>query len=654
MIGQLHKRYLLGEYRLEPDKRLLSRGGRPVPLTEKPFQVLLYLIEHRDRYVSRAELLDSFWDGCDVYDDALRKCIGAIRKALEDQPESSRFVKTRWGGGYRYIGPLEEHLVHEETGGVEIERTRGVQVVVEEEETQFGAAADERQTTHRALVHGLPHAFRRHTKVTASALVLLAVAIGAAVLVRYRGQSAATESHPAPIRSIAVLPLRNLTGNPADEYLSDGITESLITALSKVEGLKVISRSSVFALKNRDLDPREVGRLLGVAAVLEGGVRQGVEQVHVDVRLVSALDGEVLWASDASDRANGDIFVVQDELARNVANGLRIKLSGQGGQRLAKRYTENVEAFQAYLKGRYFLNKRTPEGITKSIEYFRRAIEVDPNYALAYAGLAEGYDKAYWFMELHPKEVMAKQKEAAARAVQLDDSLAEAHVALATVYANGWDLLSAARELERAIELDPGNVDAHHNYAYRLIDLMRPDEAVAEIKRAHELDPLSVVMNIDVGEILLLARRYDEAIEALRHALEMDPHRANAHWDLAQAYAGKGMYAEAVAEHLEEFTLKGESPQAIAALKEAYTAAGWRGFWQKRLTQLSSKHNHVEPTMIALIYTDLGDKNQAFAWLEKAFQNRSPYLVGLKSSARLDLLRSDPRYDDLLRRVGLP
>jgi TolB-like protein/Tfp pilus assembly protein PilF len=487
----------------------------------------------------------------------------------------------------------------------------------------------------------------------AAAAALAAVAVGVVLLSSYRSRPASTEVKGAPVRSVAVLPLRNLAGDPEDEYLSDGITESLIGALSKVEGLKVIARGSAFTFKGREVDPREAGRQLGVESVLEGSVRREGDRVRVEARLVSTSDGRVLWASDTYDRPAGDIFAVQDEVARDVAGGLRLRLSGADGRRLAARYTDSVGAYEAYLKGRYSLNKRTPEGITKATEYFQQAIAEDPNYALAYAALAESYDKSYWFMRQHPREVLAKEREAADRALALDDSLAEAHVAMATVYANEWRLREAAAEEERAIEINPGDAEAHHNYAYRLIDLLRPEEAVAEIKRARELDPLNEVMNVDVGQILLFARRYDEAVAALRDAVEMEPGSANAHWNLAGAYERKGMYAEAVAEYAESLTLSGEGREA-AALKKAYESGGVRGFWREWLEQLKSRPGQAEPSEVANIYTELGDRNQAFAWLERAYQERSPALVGLASSPWLDALRSDPRYSDLLRRTGLP
>ena len=642
-MNRLRKRYLLNGYSLAPDEQLLSHNGQPVHLPKRPFQVLLFLVENRERFVSRAELLDRFWDGKDVYDDALRKCVGAIRKALEEPPDRARFIETRWGVGYRYIGPLQEQIIPYETAITEIEKTRGVRIVVEEEEIQ-----DAPPTVTAPRLN--PPRQRAYVKVIALALIVLAIGV-ALVTIMVSRRSRANDNSRTKIRSIAVLPLRNLTGNVAYDYLSDGLTESLITTLSEERDLTVISRGSAFSLKGKDLDPQEAGRLLKVAALLEGSLRQSGDKLRVNVRLVSTTDGKVVWATDSNDRQIGDLFAIQDDIARNLTAHLGLKPGDR--EQLARRRTGNVEAYQSYLKARYSLNQRTREGITRSIDYFQRAIELDPKYALAYAGLAEAYDKAYFFNELPPQETIAKEKAAATRALQLDDSLAEAHVAMATVYANTWDLANAAREEERAIEIDPLNVEAHHNYAYRLIDLCKPDQAIAEIKRAQELDPLNMVMNIDVGEILLFARHTDEAISALRHAVEMDPARANAHWDLGNAYEANGMYAESVAEHLEEFRLKGEAPETIGELRKAFESGGIKGFWRQRLAQLKARPGYLEPFVLVNIYLSLGDNDQVFAWLEKAYRDRNPNMVSLKSAPRHDVLRSDPRYDDLMRRVGL-
>src|SRR5437764_483955 len=451
-MNQLSKRYQLDNYWLVPDEQLLSRNEQPIHLPRKPFQVLVYLIENRDRFVSRTELLDSFWEGKDVYDDALRKSIGAIRKALDDQSTEPRFIETRWGVGYHFIGPVEEQIVREESAITEIERTRGVKIVFEEEEIHDESSMKGASVVDLARQSAFAWpALRPYARILIIVLASLSVTLGAGALFSYRRGSGTTIDRRAPVRSIAVLPLRNLTGNPSNDYLSDGVTESLITALSKVQGLKVMSRGSILTFKGKDVDALEAGKSLNVATILEGSVRQSGDQVRVDVRLVSTSDGEVLWASDSYDRSLRDIFVIQDEIARSVTNGLRIKLSSEGGQRLGKRYTDNVEAYQAYLEGRYFLNQRSADGITKGTEYFQRAIKLDPNYALAYAGLAESYDKAYQYLQLPPKEVMAKERAAAAKALTLDDSMSDAHMAMATVYANDWDLLSSAHVGDRAI-----------------------------------------------------------------------------------------------------------------------------------------------------------------------------------------------------------
>jgi TolB-like protein/DNA-binding winged helix-turn-helix (wHTH) protein len=653
MLVQDCKTYALGEYRLEPDKRLLSLNGEPVRLTNKPFQVLLYLIEHRDRLVSRNELLDRFWEGKDVYDVTLTKCTGAIRKALSDSSESPRFIETRYAEGYRYIGPLDERSAQAGTSFVEVDRTREVRIVLEEEIQTTPIEAEERfgvETLARPLASRKTNQFARPIVLTLALTIIVLVTV-AAILHFSR---AGAESGTQVIRSIAVLPLKNLTEDPAQDYFSDGMTESFISELSRIQGLKVISRASVFALKGKDIDPREVGKLLAVEAVLEGNVRKSDDRVRVAARLVSTKDGRVLWNSETYNRPLGDIFALQDEIACSVVAGLRVKLCVEGEAR--KRYTDNVEAYQAYLKGRYFLNKRTREGITKGIEYFQRASEIDANYALAYAGLADSYQKAVWFMNSPPDPLMEKARVAARRALELDETLTEAHVAMAAAYYGDWNLSSSVRETELAIRLNPGSADAHHAHAYSLITVGRPDEAISEARQALELDPLDVVMSVDVGEILLYARHYDEAIEALKTAIEMDSTRVNAHADLARAYEQERMYMEAFAEEIKSEELAGASLEAIAALKEGYVSSGMSGFWHKRLVlyKQRSRRSYLPPFHSAVAYARIGEKDHALDCLMRAYAERSPLLMGIGFLSEFDSLRSDARFSDLLRRVGLP
>lgn len=645
-----HQTYELGEFSLNIQRRELRRGEQKIHLSNKPYQVLLYLVEHRERMVSRDELLKQFWQGKEVYDETLTKCVGSIRKALDERPGTPRFIETSYGEGYRFIGPCTEQVFTAESLPAALESAK------ELPETTTETATSELPTAVSPPPEPPPYALRKPRSFTFIKTIVLLLLIFFVTSFVWRNQRVAIEQNlavPRPdARSVAVLPLKNLTGDPANEYLSDGLTDSLVNSLARVSDLKVIARGSVFEFKNKEVSAQEVGRRLGVAAMVEGSLLKSGDHLRVAVRLVDTRDSQVLWVSQADDNAVTNTFAVEEEIAQQIISNLRIKLNAEAEQYLAKHNTKNVRAYQAYLKGRYFLNQRTAEGISRSIEYFQQAIAIDPQYALAYAALAESYDKSYWFMGLPPKEAIPKEREAAEKALALDETLCEAHVAMATVYANEWKLPEAAREEERAIELNPGNAEAHHNYAYRLIDLGRPEKALAEIRRARELDPLNVVMNIDVGEILLFARHYDEAINALQEALEMDPKRANAHWMMAKAYEKKGMNDEAVAQHLQEFTLKGESAESLEALSQAYQSGGMMGFLRERLN-LELKRSYVEPTTVAELYTMMGDKDQAFAWLEIAYENRSPTLVGLRSSPIADPLRGDSRYTDLLRRVGL-
>ena len=652
MAVQVSKRYLLGDYNLEPDKRSLCVGEDSVHLANGPFQVLLYLVENRDRVVTRNELLDRFWDGKDVYDDSVRKCIGAIRKALHDRSENPRFIETHYAEGYRYIGPLEEQLVQGAPCIVEIEKTRGVKIVIEEEEIQEAISKSEQAVNLKSSATALSLTKpTRKRQAIAMASILLLIALTIAALFVFRGRTDSNASSVSDIRSIAVLPLKNLTGDPSQEYFNDGMTESLITELSKISGLKVISRASAFTFKDKEIDARDVGKRLGVASMLEGSVRRNGDRVRVEVRLVSTEDGRVIWAGNNYDRALKDLFAVQDEIGCSVAANLKVMLCGEA---TPKRYTDNVEAYQAYLKGRYFWNKRTGEGIKRAIEHFDQAIAIDPKYALAYAGLADCYNLGVWYVPLEPKQATVNAKAAAAKALELDDALSEAHNAMAAVCALEWDWLNSKKESEKAIELNHGSAGAHHRYALFLNYTKRPDEAIREIKLAQELDPLSLVMNTDEGLGYYYAGRYDEAIAAYRRALDLDPNYVAAREYIGRVYAAKGMFTEALEEFQKAVTLS-DRPDLLAYLGYIYAATGKKVEAQKTLGELNrlSKQKYVPPYDIAVMYAALGQKDQAFAWLERMVAEHSIYITQLPLEPVLNPLRSDPRFNDLLRRVGL-
>jgi TolB-like protein/DNA-binding winged helix-turn-helix (wHTH) protein len=661
MVAKVKKKYRLEEFELDVDKRQLKRDGENVHLASRPFQVLSYLIENRERLVSREELLDKFWDGQDVYDVNLTKCVGAIRKALNEQTENPRFIETRWAEGYRYIGKIEESLTAFEPASksekadselVEAKEENSSKPNVTTQSAGFPTdteGTESRQTALAFQINRLRLLASRPLLI--GMLSLSVITLIAAVLYRYRASS---ENKSAPIRSIAVLPLKNLTGDAGQDYLTDGITESLITKLSKIEGLKVISRSSVFRFKGKDVEPEEVGRLLGVASVLEGSARRNNDSVQVTVRLVSVVDGSVLWAGESYERSIGDIFSLQDEIARNIVTGLRVKLSVPTEQRMAQHYTNNVEAYHLYLKGRYFWNKRTVENLNKSIAFYEQAISKDPAYALAYTGLADCYQLLAEYEAATPKEAFTKARAAAIKALQIDDQLAEAHTSLAyTLAFYDWDWTNAEKEFKRAIELNPNYPTAHQWYAEFLVALGRFDEARAEYERALQLDPTSLIILADIASYFFMVRDFDQSIAQSRKVIEMDPNFAYGYIFLMVSYGQKGMKQEMAEAYVKSVELFGETREA-KELKETLSKSGVRAMWLKRLEQVDApaKRESFSAQWRSLIYTWLDDKNKALDWLEKSFERRDRWVINIKYSPECDSVRDEPRFQDLVRRMG--
>jgi TolB-like protein/Tfp pilus assembly protein PilF/tRNA A-37 threonylcarbamoyl transferase component Bud32 len=458
------------------------------------------------------------------------------------------------------------------------------------------------------------------------------------------------------IDSVAVLPFVNASTDPDTEYLSDGITETLIGQLSQIPRLKVIARSTVFRYKGRNIDPQKVGRDLNVRAVLTGRVSQRGETLTVSMELMDVTDGSELWGEQYN-RKLADILAVQEDITREITDKLRLRLKGEEEKRLTRHFTENTEAYQLYLKGRYYWNKRTPDGIQKAIEYFQEAIEKDPSYALAYAGLADCYHVPA--NPLPPRQRMPQAKAAAMKALQLDDTLVEAHSTLARVlFAYDWDWSGAEKEFKRAIELNPRYSPAHQWYGGYLSATGRFREADAEKKRAQELEPLSLVINFEVGLAFYLSRNYEQAIDQFQKTLELDANFPPPHTYLPAAYEQKGMFEEAIAGFQRALTVtKGaDKILAMASLGHVYAVSGRKTEVRKILAELQrlSEHSYVPAHDMALVYAGLGQKDNAFAWLDKAYEEHSFNLSHLKVEPRFDPLRSDPRFADLLRRIGLP
>jgi serine/threonine protein kinase/tetratricopeptide (TPR) repeat protein len=459
------------------------------------------------------------------------------------------------------------------------------------------------------------------------------------------------------INSVAVLPFVNSSGDPNTEYLSDGITESLINSLSQLPNLKIKSWDSVFRYKGRETDAQLVGRQLGVRAIFKARLTQRGDTLAISAELIDVQNDTHIWGQQYN-RKLTDIFALQDEIVKEITATLRLRLTGEAEKRLAKRYTANPEAYQDYLKGRYWWNKRTKEGLNKGIEYLQQAVAKDPTYALAYDGLADCYSLLAYYGFVDSKEGYPKAREAALKALEIDDSLAEAHTSLVFVKTfYDWDWSGAERESQRAIELNPRYATAHQWYGDALIQMGRLQEAIVEEKRAVELDPFSLVINRDLGDALYLARQYDQAIEQYRRTLELDPNFITVHAGLGAAYLHKSLYKEGIAEFEKELAISPHSAYALAGLGYANAVTGRRAEAQKLLDQLNqlSKQEYVPAVFRAQMYAGLGEKDQAFEWLEKSYEDRSiANLAEIKVDPQFDPLRSDPRFQDLLRRMNLP
>jgi TolB-like protein len=487
--------------------------------------------------------------------------------------------------------------------------------------------------------------------IGAAALVFAIAAVAVAAF--YLGSSGR-----APINSVAVLPFANASGDPSAEYLSDGIAEGVIDRLSGLPNLKVISRTSAFRYKQRDIDPTKVAKELGVEALVTGRVVQHGEDVSVSAELVDAREDKQLWGEQYS-RKLADIHSVQQEIATAISGNLRVRLTSEEKARLAKSSATNPEAYQLYLKGRYHANQETAAELRKGIEYFQQAIDKDPSYALAYAGLADAYGQLGGpLIYQPPSETSPKAKAAAMKAVELDDTVAEAHTALAdTMWFYDWDWPSAEREYKRGIELNPNSAISHRYYALGLCTRARFDESIAEGERAQELDPLSPT---ELPYAYLVARRYDESISRFQQVLDLYPDIAWQRAELGWAYAMKGMYAQAVAEYdkiPEQAKAVATENQLVASgLGWVYAISGRRGDALKIAKEFKdlSSHAYVDFYQFAAIYAGLGDKDETFRLLEKAYEEHSSNMPFLAVDPFWYGMRSDPRYADLLRRIGLP
>jgi TolB-like protein/DNA-binding winged helix-turn-helix (wHTH) protein/Tfp pilus assembly protein PilF len=657
MLTQAKQVYEFGPYRLVPAERQLLRDGKAVALTPKAFDLLLVLVEHSGCLVEKDELLKQIWPDSFVEEANLSVNMTRLRRALGE--DDHRYIETVPKRGYRFIAGVRDVTDADLFVGEEHTRAPITTEVQEAADHEESAVAEHPQTAVTASGRiddiqptsgqsGFRFSSIASNRKRAAMLAITMTGIAAAI-VTYNYFARA--SRTAAVDSLAVLPFANEAGDQEMEYLSDGLTESIIYNLSQLENLKVKSRNSVFRYKGREVDAQAAGRELGAQAVLTGRVAQRGDKVLISVELVDVRDGNTLWG-ERYDRRLADLPAVQGTISHDVSERLRPQIANERQRRPARDYTQNAEAYQLYLRGRYFWNKRTAEAIRKGMGYFQQAIEADPQYALAYAGLADSHVMiATFHSSTNPAEELLKAKEAALKALEIDNTLAEAHASLGFVrYWYEWDWTGSEAEYKRATELSPNYAMAHHWYALLLASLGRFDPAIAEIVRAEELEPSSLMTRVIHGWILAFARRNDEAIEQYEKTFEMDPNFPRGHIALAQLYTQKGMVDQSVAE-----LLKVQSEPRANALKKAYETAGSRAFCRKELEFLRSdvKQRYVPSSFFADWYVWLDEKDQAFAWLEKAYAEHDGWLVYLKVEPRYDRLRSDPRFTDLLRRMNL-
>ncbi|HEX6625028.1 MAG TPA: winged helix-turn-helix domain-containing protein [Pyrinomonadaceae bacterium] len=646
--------YEFGDFRLDTSERLLTaRDGRVVPLTPKPFETLLYLVEHAGKVLNKDELMRAVWPDTAVEENNLSQCISALRRALGEKPGQQRYIATVQGRGFRFVAPVTARADEDGRGGA-AGPTSGPGAV--------RSGAEETDPPRAARPAG---GLGTNLKLVAIASVLIAGVAGLYLWWGRTGTAPLTSPAPpaaqstipaAPAKSVAVLPFKPLAAEGREEALEVGMADTLIAKLSNIGGLTVRPLGAVRRYGGLEQDPLSAGRELGVEAVLDGTVQRSGDRVGVMARLLSVGDGRQLWAGQF-DAPFTDIFSVQDAISAQVAGSLRPRLTGTEERRLAKHHTANVEAYQLYLRGRYHLLKNTRSEIQTAISHFRQAVEVDPSYALAYAGLANAYHALAGPGEMPPTELLPQAKAAAQKAVEIDDGLAEAHALLGfVIFWYDWDWGAAEDQFRRALELDPNSADAHYAYADLLTYTGRHAEALAEIRRARELDPLNLRINTIEGAMLINAGRADEALARLQKTLELDPNYWYAHQYVANAYIEKGMFTEAVAEarKAKEFSESATRPRAF--LGYALAKAGRRAEARAELEGLLrlSKERHVSPYNIAMVYNGLGENDEALAWLERGYREREPRMVFLKVERKWNNLRAEPRFADLMKRMGMP
>jgi TolB-like protein/Flp pilus assembly protein TadD len=571
--------YLFDDIRVDLHSFRVLKNGQPRTIEPRAFDVLVYLIEHRDHLVEKQEMFEQVWKQSFVTDSALTQEIKNIRHAIGDEARSPHYIETVPKHGYRFIAEVTEII--------------------------SDRAEETRQVEERL-----------------------------------------------PARGIAVLPFANLSGDPENDYFCDGLSEELINRLTMLKEFRVVAHGSSFSFKGRNTDVREIGRKLNARLILEGSVRKAGDRLRISAQLINAADGYHVWA-EVYDRRWDDLFSIQDEISLAIVDKLKLKLFPDDRTALLKRYTENLKAYHLYLKGRYFWNKRFVPGVMqKAIDYFQQAAREDPDYALAYTGLADAYSVLGIFGFKAPREIFPLAKAMVKKACDIDGELAEAHTSLGIIdLAYDYDYAASERELKRALELNPDYSLAHQWYSYCLTVTGRMDEALNQINQALELDPISPTINAAAGRALCYARQYEASVEQLKRTIELDPHLSLAYFYLGQTYTLQGKYEEALASFQHALDLSGKFPWATAYIGHVYGLSGERDKAYRIIREWKQQGTTL-PVPLAVIYLGLGEDDEVFEWLNRGYEERDFLMPWINAMPDFDRLRPDPRFQELMRRVG--
>lgn len=627
---QKYRIYEFGRFRLDATDRLLTHDGIAVPLAPKVFDTLVVLVEQAGHLVTKDDLMSTLWPDSFVEEGTLTRNISDLRKILEETGGGERYIETVPRHGYRFNSKVT--IVPGEATSLIIEKNTRSRVVTVLDDQESSPSAKETEKARRLSLRWV-----------IVGIALVATLVGALLVYRNRGTGGETR----PVHSIAVLPLENLSGDPAQEFFADGMTESLISNLAQIRALKVISRTSVMRYKGVHKALPEIARELNVDAVLEGTVQRSGGRVQVTAQLIHAASDTHLWARNY-ERDLTDVLKLQSEVARAVADEIRVQVRAEERARFESARSVDPKAHEAYELGRYYLNKSNDHDWKLAIDSFERAIQLSPDYAAAYAGLSSAWLWGGIFETNKFSEVESPARAAALKAIALDDQLAEAHIALGDIhYTFDWNWEGGEREMRRALDLDPGGPEGHISYGHLLMALGRHEEAIHEGEIAEQLDPVSSKTQSALGRFLYRARKYPEALAHLERAVQLEPRSLQAYARLAHVYALMGRYDEAIAAFIK--TKKQNDGKADAGVASVYALMG-----KRREALRMIKGTQVQAIIVAPVYAVLGDKDEAFSILEKAVEERSSFLVYLKEEPTFDNLRSDPRWSALLRRMNFP